>query len=355
LQRICGWAVDKYGPKIIASIMGLFAGLSLLLTSQANSLWQLFIVYSFLLAIGTGGVYVVRTSIITRWFVKKRGLAIGISTSGSGLGTVIMAPFATYLIGNFGWRMASIVMGLIAWLSIIPMAMLLRKEPDEMGLMPDGAEPNEGRTRGSDLMEGGIRPAGFSLSQAFQTRNFWCLGFSWLLFSSCVSMILTHIVPHSTDIGISAMKAATILSLISAVSILGRLLVGRISDRMGRKMTAIVCVLLLAVAMIWLIWSKDLWMFYLFAVVFGFFYGGFDTSTGALIGDIFGLRNIGIIMGTLSVGWSLGAAIGSAIGGLIYDVCKNYSVAFSIGVVTMLIATLLLALIRQVTNLDRST
>ena len=105
---------------------------------------------------------------------------------------------------------------------------------------------------------------------------------------------------------------------------------GRISDSIGRKVTAITCALFLAGAIIWLICSKDLWMFYLFAVVFGFFYGGFDASTTALIGDIFGLRSIGIIMGTLSVGWSLGAAIGPFIGGLVYDISNNYSVAFSI-------------------------
>ena len=97
---VSGWGADKFSPKILISLMGLFTGLSLILTSQAKSLWQLFVVYSFLLAIGTGGVYVVSMSIIIRWFDKKRGLAIGLTTSGVGLGTVIMAPFATYLIVN---------------------------------------------------------------------------------------------------------------------------------------------------------------------------------------------------------------------------------------------------------------
>jgi len=96
-----GWALDRYGPKTVVLLMGLFAGLSLLLTSLTNSSWQLFITYSLLLSLGTGAVYAVPTSAISRWFDRKRGLALGISGSGSGLGTLIMAPFATYLISHF--------------------------------------------------------------------------------------------------------------------------------------------------------------------------------------------------------------------------------------------------------------
>ena len=166
-------------------------------------------------------------------------------------------------------------------------------------------------------------------------------------------MIVTHIVPHGTDMGIPAMKAATILSLIGAINILGGLLVGRISDSAGRKVTAMICSLLLAGAIMLLFYSKDLWMFYLFALIFGFSWGGLSTVTSAMVGDIFGLHSIGMIMGTLSTAWYLGAAIGPFIGGLVYDVSNNYSVAFSICVAAMVIATLLLALIKRATILDR--
>jgi MFS family permease len=348
-----GWFVDKFGPKIIVSIMGLFTGLSLLLTSQANSLWQLLVFYSLFSAIGTGGVYVVSMSIVTRWFDKKRGIAIGISTSGIGLGMVIMAPIATYFIAKFSWRISCILIGLISSIFIIFMAMLLKKEPGEMGLLPDGVESNGGKTVLSDIKESYKRPFSFSPLQAFRTRSFWYLGLSWLLFSSCFHTVLTHIIPHSTDIGISEMKAAAILSLIGATSIPGRLVIGRVSDNIGRRVTAIICSLLATGAIIWLIWSQKLWMFYFFAMVFGFAYGGIDTSIVALVGDIFGLRSIGIILGILSIGWLIGAAIGPAIGGWIYDFSNNYSIAFSTDVVALLIVTLLLALTKSETNPEK--
>jgi len=350
---VSGWAVDKFSPRILIGFMGLFTGLSLILTSQAHSLWQLFVVYSLLLAVGTGGVYGVNTSTVIRWFHNKRGVAIGLTTSGMGLGTLMMAPFAAYLIATLGWRMSFIVMGMIAWGLIIPMALLLRKEPSEMGLLPYGAESNGTKIGGSNGVQGSTRPTGFSLSHAFQTRNFWCLGFAWLLSPLCMYMVMTHIVPHGTDVGISAMEAATILSLIGAMNIPGRLLMGRISDSLGRKATAVTCPLFLAGAIISLIYSKDLWMFYLFAVVFGFFFGGLSTVTTAMIGDTFGLRSIGIIMGTFSAGWALGAAMGPFIGGLVYDISNSYSVAFSICAAAMIMVTLLLALTKQETKLDR--
>jgi len=340
-----GWALDRYGPRIVTLLMGSFTCLSLLLTSQTNSPWQLFISYGLLLAIGTGPGYIVVMSTASRWFEKKRGLALGIAGSGAGLGTVVMAPFATYLISSFGWRMSFIVMGLIALFFLVSLSRLLKKDPHEIGALPDGLKPDSGEMGVRDKRDD-AQPVSFSLSQAFRTRSFWFLGIIWLLWSLCLHLVLTHLVPHATDIGISAMKAAVALSLIGGVSIPARLLVGWASDRIGRKVSAVICALLQAGAMVWLLWSQDLWMFYLFAVIFGFGYGGLDPPITALIGDIFGVRNIGIIMGALIIGWALGAAIGPIIGGLIFDVSNSYSMAFLTGALAMLVASLLAALIR---------
>ena len=133
-----GWALDKFGPRIVVLLMGLFIGLSLLLTSQTNSPWQLFITYSLLLAIGTGPAYTVSMATTSRWFDKKRGVALGVAGAGIGLGTLVMAPLATYLIANFEWRVAYMVIGLIAGLFIIALSRLLRKVKANPGLLPKG-------------------------------------------------------------------------------------------------------------------------------------------------------------------------------------------------------------------------
>lgn len=346
-----GWALDRYGPRVIVVFMGLFTGLSLLLTSQANSPWQLFISYSLFLAIGAGAAYIVVMSTASRWFDKKRGLVLGIIGSGVGLGTFLIAPFATYLIASVGWRMAYIIIALIAWLTVIPSSRLLIKDPSEIGAFPDGAKSASGEMgiEGQGT-EDSTQLAGFSLLQASRTRNFWLLGAIWLLYAFCYLLVLTHIVPHTTDMGIPDMEAATVLSLIGGSIIAGRLLMGRASDSLGRKATAIICAIVVAGAMIWLIWSRDLWMLYLFGVVCGFSFGGLDPGITALIGDTFGLRSIGVIMGTLSAAWGIGSAIGPAVGGFVFDVSKSYSMAFLAGALAMLIVALLIALIKKETK-----
>ncbi len=340
-----GWAVDRYGPRIVLLLMGLFTGLSLLLTSQTNSAWQLFITYSLLLSMGTGATYVVSMSIVTRWFDKNRGVALGIAGSGAGLGAVIMAPFATYLISNFDWRTAYIVMGLITWLIVIPLSRLLKKDPHEIGALPDGVNAHSEDMKSE---RESIQMIDFSLLQAFRTRSFWLMILIWLFFASSFLLVLTHIVPHATDIGLSAGEAATVLSLIGGASIAGKVVMGSVSDRVGRKTVPCICSLLGGGAMVWLIWSQDLWMFYLFALVYGFAAGGMTAGMSVLIGDTFELGKIGAIFGVLEISWGIGAAIGPAIGGLIFDVSNSYFMAFLIGAVVMLVTPLFVVPIKPV-------
>ncbi|MFC2004955.1 MFS transporter [Chloroflexota bacterium] len=347
-----GWALDRYGPRLVLFLMGLFTGLSLLLTSQTNAAWQLFITYSLLLAMGSGATYVVTMSTVSRWFDKKRGLAVGIAGSGGGLGVVAMALFATYLVAKFDWQMAYLIIGLIAWLTVIPLSRLLRKDPYEIGVLPDGVRPESMDRRVPELgtKEKSFHPAGLSVLETFRTRGFWLVLFIWLLFSFCMLMVFTHIVPHATDIGISAVEAAAILGLIGGARAFGMVLLGSVADRMGRKKTAIICTLFQAGVMVWLIWAQSSWMLYLFAIIYGLSNGGLHSSITALLGDTFGLDRIGSILGVLDIGWGIGAAAGPFIGGLFFDINNSYSQAFLLGAVAMGIIALLTALIRRETG-----
>ena len=340
-----GWALDKYGPRRLILFIGIFTGLSLILTSQASAFWHLFISYSLLLALGTGAIFPAVNSTVSRWFYKRRGFALGIASSGGGVGTIVVAPFATYLIFSFDWRTALIILGIIAWLIIFPMAILFKKDPGDMGLLPDGEKSKAIKIKlqnDENISQG----TSLSLLEASRTSTFWFLGIIWLLLSVNVHLMLTHTVPNAIDLGISPIDAAGILSLMAVGAISGRIVTGRVSDSIGRKVPIITCALLQVGVPIWLIWIRDLWMFYLFAVVFGLSWGGIGSLVIVLIGDVFGVRNIGAIMGTMSVGWNIGAAIGPVVGGYIFDISNNYSIAFLAGAAAMLIATLFAALIR---------
>ena len=347
-----GWALDRYGPRIVVFVMGLFTGLSLLLTSQTNSTWQLFITYSLLLAIGSGAMFVVPMSTVSRWFDKKRGLAVGITGSGSGLGQVIIAPLATFLIARFDWRIAYIAVGLLTLLIVVPISRLLKREPREIGLLPDGVKLDSVNSQGQQpkTEENSVHLVGLSLNQAFRTRSFWLCGLCWLSLSFCLLLVATHIVPHATDLGFSDAQAAIIISIIGGSAIAGRVLMGILADKIGRRVVSVICFLIQAGAMLWLLWGQDLWMLYVFALVYGFANGGLHSAVAALVSDIFGLRKIGTILGVLETGFATGAALGPYIGGLIFDNYNSYSVAFLVGAATMVVGAIIIALTRRETG-----
>ncbi len=346
-----GWALDRFGPKIVSFAMCLITGFSLLLTSQTDSLWQLFLTYSLLLAMGSGGIYVVSMSTVSRWFDRKRGLALGIAGSGVGTGTIVMPPFVGFLIDQFGWRYACLIAGITIWAVAIPVSFLLKRDPYEIGTLPDGEKANSVEVGKED---NGIQLGGLSLRQALKTSSLWIIMSVWFLFGTSIFLVMTHLVPHITDIGFSGVEGATVLSLSGVATIIGRISMGVVSDRGGRQLSAVICALLQAGGILWLLWAKDLWAFYLFGLVYGFAYGGITPGVTAIIGDTFGLGRIGTILGVLDIGFGAGAAVGPIIGGLIFDATGSYFVAFLSGAGAMLVVTLLIVLIKREVNSVRT-
>ncbi len=341
-----GWALDRHGPRKAGIFMGIFTGFSLVMTSLVHSYWQLLFTYSFLLAMGTGPTYGVANTTASRWFMKKRGFVLGITSSGGGVGAIVLAPIASYLISNFDWRTAFVVLGIVLGIALIAVSLVLEKDPRDIGLFPDGARSEPEREETQNKAES-TQSAGFSLTEATKMHQFWLLALSWVFMSLSLHMVFVHVVPYAIDTGISPMDAALIMSVIGLTNIPGRIITGKISDAFGRKALAIGSSLIEFVALLWLMWAQQLWALYAFAMVFGFLWGGGGTMIAALIGDIFGTRNLGPIMGWMSAGWALGAAIGPAIGGYIFDVSGHYFRAFGAGAVAILITACLVAFIRS--------
>ena len=329
-----GWAVDRHGPRKVFSALGLFTSLGLLLTSQVTAPWHLFLTYSLLLGIGTGGIYVASMATIFRWFTRRRGLALGIASCGAGIGMMVMSPIAAYLISSYGWQISYCIMALIAFFGMIPCALLLKSPPVKAAALPNGGR-SENTTQG------------FSLAQAAKTRNFWLQLFILFLFSSCIFSVITHIVPHALDLGIDSIPAALLLTYIGGGSILGRIILGRISDSIGRKQAFLICALLLMVTMLWFTKSYDLWMLYMCTAFFGFGFGGTAPVNAALIGESFGTRHIGLIMAVIDIGWAAGAALGPLLMGHTFDISGSYVPALRAGAIVALIAVISVLLLRR--------
>jgi len=339
-----GWAIDRYGPKTVFSVMGLFIGLSLILTGLTTDTWQLFITYGTLLSVGTGAVYVVNTSTILRWFDRKRGLALGIAGIGAGFGTAVISPAAASLIGGIGWSRTMMLMGGLAWLVILPAARLLKRDPQEIGLLPDGVEPAFQAHIQDDDSGAGPPPGLLKLAG---NRSFWAFLFIWLTMGFSAFFITTHIVPHAIDIGFSPVEAATILSVSGIAMMVGRLVSGIITDKVSARGVAVVTSLIQGIALLSLVWSRELWMLYLFGLAHGLTFGGFGTSITVLIGRAFSVSGIGKILGILEIGIFIGGAIGPYLGGIIFDTRGSYSAAFVLMAGSILLRILLLFLIKR--------
>jgi len=337
-----GWALDRYGPRIIIFVMGLITGLSLVLTSQTNAFWQLYITFGLLFSVGTSAIYVIIVTTISKLFDKSRGLALGIGTTGAGLGMVVVAPLATFLITSYGWRLAFLALGLIAWVVILPFSRLLRNP---------GVLSNQGCNPGDASASPNAQPKkivvpDITLTQALKTRNLWLFLISFLLFSFAQVFVVTHIVPHVTDLGFSGVQAASVLTLMGVGAILGRITMGIISDSIGKKLTSIICTVLQAGIMVPLLWANELWIFYLFGITFGFAFSGRGPLLGSMVGDVFGQRNMGSILGVVTIGFAFGSAAGPAVGGLIYDMNQSYYPAFILGIVSLLATSVLIGFIK---------
>jgi len=331
---LSGRLSDKYGPRILVTISGLSLGVGFLLMSQINSLWQVYLIWGLFMGVGMSCSFVPIISTIPRWFTKKRGIAIGIAVAGFGLGGIIVPPLAQWLISAFGWRQAYFILGLITFIVVIPLAQFMKHSPQRVGLKPYGEdEPIKDE---HSLVTGGL-----SITQAIKTSRFWVWGLILFCFFFCIQVTIVHIVPHAIDIGVSPIIAASITSIIAGCSVIGKLSTGFLSDKVGGRLLLIACVSLATLALLWLLFAKEMWMLYIFAVIFGIGYGGIILLQTLISAELFGLGSLGMILATLMFCGTIGGALGAPLAGSIFDITESYSLAFLICVIMCALAIIL--------------
>lgn len=345
LGVFAGRLTDRFGPRVVLTVCGFFLGLGYLLVSQTSTVWQLYLFYGVVVALGMSASVIPLQSTIARWFVKRRGTINGIIISGIGVGMVIIPPIAQWLISSYGWRTSYIVVGITALVTIILTAQFLRRDPGKMGQLPYGEGELEIKVSSPDT--------GFSLREALRSWQFWTLVMALLCFTMGEGTILVHIVSHAIGLGISAASAALIIPVIGAVSIPGRILLGMAGDRIGNRPAYVIGFVFLSVSLFWLLVAKELWMLYLFAVIYGFGYGGLSTLISPIIAELFGLSSHGVIMGVVIMfGGTGGMAIGPLLAGHIFDITGSYQSAFlmyaAISVIGLILVSRLRPVIRKV-------
>jgi len=339
---VAGRLGDSIGPRLVLTACGIFLGLGCLMTSQIGEAWQLYLAFGLIVAIGISGTDVVVLSTIARWFTKKRGIMTGIAKVGAGATIFIMPIIVSWLISSYGWRNAYIILGSAVLVLLVLAAQLFRRDPREMGLAPDGAkEINAGALDSVN--------AGLTLGESIRTWQFWMLCLTSLFIYFCTQTTTIHIIPHAIELGIPAMSAAGVLSVIGGVSIAGRVLMGNVGDRIGNRMAMVICYATMTASLFWLqIATGEAWMLYLFGVMYGFAHGAFFALISPMVAELFGLRAQGAILGIVILSGTWGGASGPLLAGKMFDMTGTYLQAFLICAFLAVIALVFILLLRPI-------
>ena len=309
-----GAASDRYGPRLILAASAILVGALFALASRIDALWHLYAVLGVLLGVAMSSVYLVPTTTVSRWFVDRRGLALGILLAGLNLAFVTGPRLSAFLIERYGWRTTYLLLGALVWVLAIPGSLLTRFPPASASAGSDRSAASGGST----------------VREALADRRLWLLVTAWMLLGFNQMMMSIHLVSYVKDRGVTLERAALALTILGTGTIFGRILVGMAADRLGTKPMFWVCLAVQVTTLVSIITGPSLSILNFLLFWLGLSAAGSDTTLVKGAVETFGVRSIGAVMGVLSLGWRCGAALGPTAAGFIYDATGTYVLAFAL-------------------------
>jgi len=325
-----------------------------------NSIWMFYLLYAGLLSVGyNAGFGHASLAAIANWFIKKRTRAISVYTIGAGLGGAVVVPMLAWLVANYGWRMAAVVVGLLMWAICIPLGMTFRHRPEQYGYLPDGAKevpdasgplPEKKGHGQEELQSTRFGEVDFTLREAMKAPSFWLLGLSNALRSIGQNAVVVHQIAYLTDVGISEQMAAAALGLLTLTSVPARLIFGWLGDRYSKRHLLMFTYILSAIGVLVLAYTSNMSQVYVFLVIYAIGYGGAIPIMMSIRGEYFGRKNFATIRGFMDIFQMLGTVIGPVFAGYVYDVSGSYYWAFLSFVVTYLLGAAVVLLAKRPTR-----
>jgi MFS family permease len=306
-----GWGAlsDRFGTRIVVLSGAVLLGLGLVLASRASSLIAFQLLYGAVVGLAAGAFFAPMIAAASTWFEANRSLAVSLVSAGMGVAPMTISPFARWLIENYDWRTAMLVIGIGAWVLLIPAALLVRQPPATEGAGPRSTADG----------------AGLSAAQALRSPQFIILALTFFACCAAHSGPIFHMVSYAIGCGIPAMAAVSIYSLEGLSGLGGRLLFGVLADRLGVKLVLICGLLVQSVAIASYLVVNRLGEFYAIAVVFGLAYGGVMPLYAVLAREYFGPRIMGTVFGAATMISAIGMAIGPLLGGWVFDTYASYA------------------------------
>jgi MFS family permease len=332
---LIGHLMDRYGPRLVVELGALITATGLLAATWIEAPWQLYSTLGACVVVGASCMtFTAQSQYLPNWFVRRRALAISIAFAGAGPGAILILPWLQGIISRYGWRAACWTLGLLILAILIPINLFLHKRPSDVGLHTDGDRPTvAGAARASNIVDASWAAIEWTPRRAMRTARFWwialgyfCAGFVWYA-------VQVHQTEYLVEIGFTPMAAAWALGLVAAVAVPGQIMLGAVSDRIGREIVwTITCAGfgICYAALLALAAGPSLSLLYLMVISQGVLGYGLTAVMGPIVAEIFEGPYFGSIFGIVSMALIAGAAAGPWLTGVIRDVTGSYSPAFAI-------------------------
>jgi len=346
-QPFLGRLYDRLGGRqlILASLV--VSGVGTMLLALTTNIMGLILLFGGVLSIAMGGSSLTTTSaLLAKWFHRQRATAVALNASGASVGGLLLVPLTVYLIHLVGWRLAWVVLGLLLLIVVAPLAYaLLKDDPAELGLLPDGEPQPPGAGQTAPAGPGPLEVEHWQ--QSFRSLPIWQLCGGYFVCGFTIALISTHFVPFVIERGVSATTAATAFGLMSGLNVVGVLAVGALADRGGRKNLLGLVYTLRGCAYAALVLAPGSWSLWIFVVIMGFSWWATLPLTSALTAEVYGLKHLGILNGLAFTGHQIGGALSIQLGGVLRDLTGSYDLPFAIAGLLLCGASLVSFAIRE--------
>ena len=331
---VSGFVSDRLGTRRVVLVGAVLLGLGLVLSSYVQQVWQLYVTFGLMVGAGVSAFYVPLTVLAIKWFEGRRGMAAAVVSAGNGLGIFALAPLSRWLISEFDWRVAFLVLGNLAWVVVLPTALLLRAPG---GVVGGGQPGGELPFTSSSISNAGAQkwpphsPRGGQPSRAgspWGTWAFWAIALTHFCCCAAHSGPLFHLVSHAMDQGVAKMAAAGILGVSGLTSIFGRIGTGIVADRVGVKRTLLTALTLQAGLIFLYLFAVSEGALWTLSLAFGVAYGGAMPLYAVVTREYFGERVLGTAYGGVFFISCIGMGLGSYAGGAIHDLLGTYQWLF---------------------------
>jgi MFS family permease len=327
-----GRLMDRRGPMLVIEFGVAAMAAGLILAALARETWQLYLTLGGLVGSGINCLaYTGQSLYLTRWFVRRRGLALSIAFSGVGIGSVSVLPWMQAVINQAGWRAACLWLGILVLALLGPINLLLKRQPEDIGQAPDGQPGPIAAARAANIVDPAWAAVDWTLARALRTARFWWIAFGYFCGLFSWYAVQVHQTKYLIEVGFAAGEAAWALALVSLVAVPGQIAFGHLSDRIGREwvwMIGNLGFVAACLALVALHYAPSVWLLYAMILAQGTFGYSLTSVMGAIPAEIFEGRHYGSIFGTVMLSAILGGAAGPWLAGVLHDLTASYSAAF---------------------------